>query len=155
MSNDVKVARLNADTVDGVDSSQLQRKGSVVRQGETTLHPQRGPDQPAVAGLLPRRVSTRSAGGGHVQALTADRLGEYFTFLVHSAPIASNGEPAADATSAVGWLVEATNTAHTMSGQSGRDANLDQLRRLRAGLTPPGNARAGSRSATRPGRAFA
>jgi len=123
VSNGVKVARLNADTVDGVDSSQLQLKGSVVRRGETTFTPSEGPiNRQSRAFCNPGEHAV--GGGGHVQALTADRLGEYFTFLVHSAPIASNGEPAADATSAVGWLVEATNTAHTMSGQTGRDANL-------------------------------
>jgi len=123
VSNGVKVARLNADTVDGLDSSQLQRKGSVVRRGETTFTPSEGPiNRQSRAFCHPGEHAV--GGGGHVQALTADRLGEYFTFLVHSAPIASNGEPAADATSAVGWLVEATNTAHTMSGQTGRDANL-------------------------------
>ena len=123
VSNGVKVARLNADTVDGVDSSQLQLKGSVVRRGETTFTPSEGPiNRQSRAFCRPGEHAV--GGGGHVQALTADRLGEYFTFLVHSAPIASNGEPAADATSAVGWLVEATNTAHTMSGQTGRDANL-------------------------------
>ena len=91
--------------------------------GETTFTPSEGPiNRQSRASCNPGEHAV--GGGGHVQALTADRLGEYFTFLVHSAPIASNGEPAADATSAVGWLVEATNTAHTMSGQSGRDANL-------------------------------
>ncbi len=123
VSNGVKVARLNADTVDGVDSGQLQRKGSVVRRGETTFTPSEGPinrQSRAFCATGEHAV----AGGGHVQALTDDRLGEYCTFLVHSAPIASNGEPTADGTTAAGWLVEATNTANQMTGQTGRNANL-------------------------------
>ena len=64
-------------------------------------------------------------GGGHVTALTPDRLGEYYTFLVHSAPITAAGEPTGVAgTQAAGWLVEATNTANAATGQTGRDAEL-------------------------------
>ena len=57
-------------------------------------------------------------------ALTVDRLGEYFTFIVHSTPIVATGEAPTSAVAATGWLVEATNTANHMSGLTGRDANL-------------------------------
>ena len=64
-------------------------------------------------------------GGGHVTALTVDRLGEYYTFLVHSTPITAAGEPTGIAgQQAAGWLVEATNTAHAMTGSSAKDADL-------------------------------
>src|SRR5690349_3413930 len=35
----VKVTNLNADSIDGLDSSLLQRKGTVVRRGEVTFTP--------------------------------------------------------------------------------------------------------------------
>ena len=65
-------------------------------------------------------------GGGHVVALTPDRLGEYYTFIVHSAPIKADGEPAGiNGQEARGWLVESTNTANHMTRLTGRDANLN------------------------------
>jgi hypothetical protein len=63
-------------------------------------------------------------GGGHVAALTEDRLGEYYTFIVHSNPIDASGEAPTAAGEATGWLVEATNTAGHMTGLTGRNANL-------------------------------
>ena len=63
-------------------------------------------------------------GGGHVAALTEDRLGEYYSFMVHSNPIDASGEAPTTAGEATGWLVEATNTANAMTGLTGRDANL-------------------------------
>jgi hypothetical protein len=124
VSNEVKVARLNADTVDGIDSSLLQRKGTVVRRGEVVLTPSEGPinrQSRAFCAAGEHAVG----GGGFVQALTADRLGEYFTFIVHSTPIDGTGGPSADAaSSATGWLVEATNTANKMTGETAKNANL-------------------------------
>jgi hypothetical protein len=123
VGNGNKVVDLNADRLDGLDSSAFQRAGGVVRQGQTTYTPSEGPINRQSRAWC--HAGEHAVGGGaHVTALTADRLGEYFTFLVHSAPIAATGEPTADGTQAVGWLVEATNTAHTMTGQSGKDANL-------------------------------
>jgi hypothetical protein len=124
VSNAVKVSRLNADLLDGVDSSAFQRKGAVVRVSDPTFTPSEGPINRQARAFC---ASGEHAvgGGGHVSALTDDRLGEYYTFLVHSVPVTAAGEPAGVAgTQAAGWLVEATNTANAMTGQSGRNAEL-------------------------------
>lgn len=123
VSNGTRVPNLNADRLDGVDAAAFQRKGAVVRQGQSTFTPSEGPiNRQSRAWCQPGEHAV--GGGGHVVALTPDRLGEYYTFIVHSAPIAADGEPAADGTQAVGWLVEATNTANAMTGQTGRNADL-------------------------------
>ena len=124
VSNSVKVSRLNADLVDGLDSSAFQRKGAIVRVSSPTFTPSEGP--------INRQARAQCAagehavgGGAHVTALTDDRLGEYYTFLVHSAPITAAGEPTGiSGTQAVGWLVEATNTANALTGQTGRNSEL-------------------------------
>jgi hypothetical protein len=119
-----KVANLNADRLDGLDSTAFQRKGAVVRESAPTFTPSEGPiNRQARAFCHPGEHAV--GGGAHVTALTVDRLGEYYTFLVHSAPITSAGEPIGIAGHpAAGWLVEATNTAHAASGLSARNANL-------------------------------
>lgn len=123
VSSGVRVTNLNADKLDGLDSTVLQHKGAVVRQGETTYTPSEGPiNRQSRAYCNPGEHAV--GGGGHVVALTGDRLGEYYTFIVHSTPIDSSGEPPASATQATGWLVEATNVANHMTGLTGRDANL-------------------------------
>ena len=124
VSNSVKVARLNADLVDGLDSSAFQRKGAIVRVSAPTFTPSEGPiNRQARATCAAGEHAV--GGGGHVTALTEDRLGEYYTFLVHSAPITAAGEPTGIAgTQAAGWLVEATNTANAMTGVTGRNSEL-------------------------------
>jgi hypothetical protein len=124
VSSATKVANLNADRLDGLDSSAFQQKGTVVRTSDPTYTPSEGPiNRQARAFCLPTEHAV--GGGGHVTALTADRLGEYFTFLVHSTPITVAGEPTGiSGQPAAGWLVEATNTAHSATGSSGKDANL-------------------------------
>ena len=123
VSSDAKVNRLNADLVDGVDSSAFQRKGAIVREGETTFTPSEGPiNRQSRAFCQPGEHAV--GGGGHVAALTEDRLGEYYTFIVHSNPIDASGEAPTAAGEATGWLVEATNTANQMTGLTGRNANL-------------------------------
>ena len=123
VGNSTVVSNLDADQLDGVDASAFQQKGAVVRQGQSTFTPSEGPiNRQSRAYCQPGEHAV--GGGGHVVALTPDRLGEYYTFIVHSAPIASDGEPTADGTQAAGWLVEATNTANAMTGQTGRNANL-------------------------------
>ena len=124
VSNPVKVNRLNADLIDGVDSSALQLKGAVTRVSAATFTPSEGPIN-RQARVFCAAGEHAVGGGGHVTALTPDRLGEYYTFLVHSAPITAAGEPTGvDGTQAAGWLVEATNTANALTGQTGRDAEL-------------------------------
>ncbi len=123
VNSSTRVDGLDADQLDGLDSSTFQQKGAVVRQGQTTLTPSEGPVNRQSRAWC-QAGEHAVGGGGHVVALTADRLGEYYTFIVHSAPIAADGEPAEDGSQAVGWLVEATNTAHVMTGQSNKDANL-------------------------------
>ena len=124
VSNSVKVSRLNADLVDGLDSSAFQRKGAIVRVSSPTFTPSEGPiNRQARAFCHPGEHAV--GGGGHVTALTDDRNGEFFTFLVHSTPITPAGEPTGiNGSQAAGWLVEATNTAHAATGLFGRDANL-------------------------------
>lgn len=124
VNNSVKVARLNADLIDGLDSSAFQRKGAVVRVSAPTFTPSEGPINRQARAYC--AVGEHAVGGGgHVTALTPDRLGEYYTFLVHSAPITAAGEPTGIAgTQAAGWLVEATNTANAMTGQTARNAEL-------------------------------
>jgi hypothetical protein len=123
VSSNTKVNKLNADLVDGLDSSAFQRKGAIVRQGETTFTPSEGPiNRQSRAFCQPGEHAV--GGGGHVAALTEDRLGEYYTFIVHSNPIDASGEAPTAAGEATGWLVEATNTANHMTGLTGRDANL-------------------------------
>jgi hypothetical protein len=124
VSSAVKVDNLNADRLDGLDSSAFQAKGAIVRVSDPTFTPSEGPiNRQARAFCLPSEHAV--GGGGHVTALTTDRLGEYYTFLVHSAPITGAGEPTGiSGQPAAGWLVEATNTAHGATGLSGRDANL-------------------------------
>jgi len=123
VSSDAKVNRLNADLVDGLDSSAFQRKGAIVREGETTFTPSEGPiNRQSRAFCQPGEHAV--GGGGHVAALTEDRLGEYYTFIVHSNPIDASGEAPTAAGEATGWLVEATNTANQMTGLTGRNANL-------------------------------
>ena len=123
VSSDAKVNRLNADLVDGLDSSAFQRKGAIVREGETTFTPSEGPiNRQSRAFCQPGEHAV--GGGGHVAALTEDRLGEYYTFIVHSNPIDASGEAPTAAGGATGWLVEATNTANQMTGLTGRNANL-------------------------------
>ena len=123
VSSDAKVNRLNADLVDGLDSSAFQRKGAIVREGETTFTPSEGPiNRQSRAFCQPGEHAV--GGGGHISALTEDRLGEYYTFIVHSNPIDASGEAPTAAGGATGWLVEATNTANQMTGLTGRNANL-------------------------------
>lgn len=124
VSNSVKVGRLNADLVDGLDSSAFQRKGAIVRVSTPTFTPSEGPINRQARAYC--ATGEHAVGGGaHVQALTDDRLGEYYTFLVHSSPITATGEPTdIDGTQAVGWLVEATNTANAFTGQTGRNSEL-------------------------------
>jgi hypothetical protein len=124
VSSGTKVTNLNADRIDGLDSTSLQRAGTVVRESAPTYTPSEGPiNRQARAFCLTGEHAV--GGGAHVSALTDDRLGEYYTFLVHSAPVTAAGEPTGIAgQQAAGWLVEATNTAHALTGQSGRDANL-------------------------------
>lgn len=124
VNSPVKVGRLNADLLDGLDSSAFQSKGAVVRVSAPTFTPSEGPiNRQARAFCAPGEHAV--GGGAHVTALTTDRLGEYYTFLVHSSPVTAAGEPTGiDGTQAAGWLVEATNTAHAMTGQTGRDAEL-------------------------------
>ena len=124
VSNSVKVGRLNADLVDGLDSSAFQRKGAVVRVSPATFTPSEGPINRQARAYC--ETGEHAVGGGaHVTALTADRLGEYYTFLVHSAPITAAGEPTGiEGTQAAGWLVEATNTANALTGQTGRNSEL-------------------------------
>jgi hypothetical protein len=124
VSNSVKVARLNADLLDGLHASAFQKAGAIVRVSAPTYSPSEGPiNRQARAYCVSGEHAV--AGGAHVVATTDDRLGEYYNFLVHSAPITSaTGEPVADGAVADGWLVESTNVAHAMSGLTGRDANL-------------------------------
>jgi hypothetical protein len=123
VSSQTKVPRLNADLLDGVDSSAFQRKGTVVRLGETTFTPSEGPINRQSRAWC--QAGEHAVGGGaHVTALTLDRLGEYYTFVVHSSPMVAGGEPPTSDGAATGWLVEATNTAHALTGLSGKDANL-------------------------------
>lgn len=120
----IKVTNLNADRLDGWDSSWFQRKGDIVRKGESTFTPSEGPINRQSRAFC--NAGEHAVGGGaHVVATTPDRLGEYYTFLIHSVPMAANGEPALPGTKAVGWLVEATNTARHMSGLTGRNAYLN------------------------------
>ena len=124
VNSSVKVDHLNADRLDGLDSSAFQRKGAVVRESAPTFTPSEGPiNRQARAFCNPGEHAV--GGGGHVTALTDDRNGEFFTFLVHSTPITPAGEPTGiNGSQAAGWLVEATNTAHAATGLSGRNANL-------------------------------
>ena len=124
VSNSVKVSRFNADLVDGLDSSAFQRKGAIVRVSAPTFTPSEGPiNRQARANCAAGEHAV--GGGGHITALTTDRLGEYYTFLVHSAPITASGEPTGiDGTQAVGWLVEVTNTANALTGQTGRNSEV-------------------------------
>ena len=123
VSSNAKVTKLNADLVDGLDSTELQRKGAIVRKGETTFTPSEGPiNRQSRAFCQPGEHAV--GGGGHVVALTEDRLGEYYTFIVHSNPIDASGEAPTTDGEATGWLVEATNTANHMTGLTGRNANL-------------------------------
>lgn len=124
VSNTVKVSNLNADLLDGLDSTAFQRAGTVVRMSAPTFTPSEGPiNRQARAYCNPGEHAV--GGGADVKALTADRLGEYFTFVVISAPIdATNEPPLAGGGVATGWKVEATNIANQMTGQTGRDANL-------------------------------
>lgn len=124
VSNSVKVSRLNADLVDGLDSSAFQRKGAIVRVSGATFTPSEGPINRQARAFC--ATGEHAVGGGaHVTALTEDRLGEYYTFLVHSVPITAAGEPTGiSGTQALGWLVEATNTANALSGQTGRNSEL-------------------------------
>ena len=124
VNSTTKVSRLNADLVDGLDSSAFQRKGAVTRVSAPTFTPSEGPINRQARAFC--AAGEHAVGGGaHVRALTDDRLGEYYTFLVHSSPITAAGEPTGiDGTAAAGWLVEATNTANAMTGQTGRNAEL-------------------------------
>jgi hypothetical protein len=125
VNNSAKVANLNADRLDGFDSSAFQKKlSTITRVSGPTFTPSEGPINRQARAWC--NINERAVGGGgHVVALTPDRLGEYFTFTVHSAPIKADGEPAGiNGQEARGWLVEATNTANHMTGQVGRNANL-------------------------------
>ena len=121
VSNAVKVADLNADLLDGLDSSSFARAGSVVRVSAPTHTPSEGPINRQARAYC--ATGEHAVGGGaDVRALTDDRLGEYFTFVNITAPINSSGEPGTG--TAIGWKVEATNTANSATGQTGRDAQL-------------------------------
>lgn len=123
VNRSTKVTRLNADLIDGLDASAFQRKGAAVRVSAPTFTPSEGPiNRQARAFCAAGEHAV--GGGGVVTALTPDRLGEYFTFLVHSTPITAAGDLPGAGAQAGGWLVEATNTANAMSGQTGRDAEL-------------------------------
>jgi hypothetical protein len=124
VNSSVKVGNLNADRIDGLDSTAFQKAGAVVRVSAPTFMPSEGPINRQARAFC-QTGEHAVGGGGHVEALTPDRLGEYYSFLVHSAPITAAGEPTGiDGQSAAGWLVESTNTANHMTGQTGRDANL-------------------------------
>jgi hypothetical protein len=121
VGNSVKVGNLNADLLDGRDSSSFATAGSVVRVSPPTFTPSEGPINRQARAFC--ASGEHAVGGGaDVRALTGDRLGEFFTFVNISAPIDSSNEPGTG--TAIGWKVEATNVANHMTGQTGRDANL-------------------------------
>ena len=121
VSNAVKVGNLNADLLDGLNSTAFAKAGSVVRVSAPTLTPSEGPINRQARAFC--AAGEHAVGGGaDVKALTEDRLGEFFTFVNISAPIDASGEPGTGP--AIGWKVEVTNTANHMSGLTGRDANL-------------------------------
>ena len=121
VSNAVKVTNLNADLLDGLSSTSFAKAGSVVRVSAPTHTPSEGPINRQARAYC--ATGEHAVGGGaDVRALTDDRLGEYYTFVNITAPINATGEPGTGP--AIGWKVEATNTANQMSGQTGRDAQL-------------------------------
>ena len=77
VNSNTKVAKLNSDRLDGLDSTAFQAKMNVVtRVSAATLTPSSGPiNRQARAYCLPGERAV--GGGGHVEALTPDRLGEY------------------------------------------------------------------------------
>jgi hypothetical protein len=83
----------------------------VVRVGENDFTPSKEPiNCQSRAWCQPGEHAV--GGGGHVAALTEDRLGGYYSFLVHRDPVNASGEAPTTAGEATGWLVEVTNPAH-------------------------------------------
>jgi hypothetical protein len=124
VSSNSHVPSLNADLVDGLDSSAFQRSGTVVRRSTATHTPSEGPINRQARAFC--QADEHAVGGGaDVVALTSDRLGEFFTFVNISVPVNASGEPTTVAGGqATGWKVEATNVANHMTGQTGRNAEL-------------------------------
>ena len=123
VNSSVRVDGLNADQIDGLDSTSFAKAGAVVRTSAPVFTPSEGPINRQARAFC--HSDEHAVGGGDVvTALTADRLGEYFTFVAHSAPIDGSGNVSVPGAQAAGWLVEATNTAHTMTGGTAKDADL-------------------------------
>ena len=119
VSNAVKVGNLNADLLDGLNSTAFAKAGSVVRVSAPTHTPSEGPINRQARAYC--ATGEHAVGGGaDVRALTEDRLGEYFTFERGSTACRAARGPGPGL--AVGWKGEAPTTASRGSGHRGRGA---------------------------------